>query len=66
MDTLMERVRLANYADLAARLRSGLLRGLMFLHMKEGLDADVVRLKNAQDSYDLQRAPLSPPVARPA
>ncbi len=60
MDTLMERVRLANYADLAARLRSGLLRGLMFLHMKEGLDADVVRLKNAQDSYDLQRAPLSP------
>lgn len=60
MDTLMERVRLANYADLAARLRSGLLQGLMFLHMKEGLDAGVVRLKNAQDSYSVQRAPLSP------
>ena len=36
MDTLMERVRLANFADLEARRRSGLLRGLMFLHMKAG------------------------------
>lgn len=60
MDTLMERVRLAGYADLAARLRSGLLRGLMFLHMKEGLDADVVRLTSSQESYSLQREPLSP------
>jgi len=60
MDTLMERVRLASYADLAARLRSGLLQGLMFLHLKEGLDADVVRMHDAQDSYSLQRAPLSP------
>jgi predicted acylesterase/phospholipase RssA len=60
MDTLMERVRLAGYADLAARVRSGLLRGLMFLHMKEGLDADVLRLENSQQSYSLQRAPLSP------
>ena len=34
MDTLMERVRLANFADLESRRRSGLLRGLMFLHMK--------------------------------
>jgi predicted acylesterase/phospholipase RssA len=31
MDTLMERVRLANFGDLDARRRSGLLRGLMFL-----------------------------------
>lgn len=60
MDTLMERVRLAGYADLAARLRSGLLRGLMFLHMKEGLDADVLRLTSSQESYNLQREPLSP------
>ena len=40
MDTLMERVRLANFGDLDARRRSGVLRGLMFLHMKSGLDAD--------------------------
>ncbi len=60
MDTLMERVRLANYADLAARLRSGLLRGLMFLHMKAGLDADVIRLEFSQETYDLHRTPLSP------
>lgn len=38
----MERVRLANFADLSARRRSGLLRGLMFLHMKAGLDSDVL------------------------
>ncbi len=44
MDTLMERVRLANYGELAARQRSGLLRGLMFLHMKAGLDADPIPL----------------------
>ena len=60
MDTLMERVRLANYADLAARVRTKLVRGLMFLHMKDGLDADVIRLKFSQDSYDLHRTPLSP------
>ncbi|MGA7415808.1 MAG: patatin-like phospholipase family protein [Bryobacteraceae bacterium] len=59
-DTLMERVRLANYADLSARLRSGLLRGLMFLHMKAGLDADTVRLRFSQESYDIERAALSP------
>ena len=60
MDTLMERVRLANYADLAARVRTKLVRGLMFLHMKDGLDADVIRLKFSQDSYDLRRTSLSP------
>jgi predicted acylesterase/phospholipase RssA len=60
MDTLMERVRLANYADLSARLRSGLLRGLMFLHMKAGLDADTIRLRFSQEAYEVQRAALSP------
>src|SRR5262245_8540587 len=60
MDTLMERVRLANFADLDARKRSGLLRGLMFLHMKAGLDADVIRLSFSQESYELQRTQLSP------
>jgi hypothetical protein len=60
LDTLMERVRLANYADLAARQRVGLLRGLMFLHMKAGLDADTVRLPFSGEAYQLNRAPLSP------
>jgi predicted acylesterase/phospholipase RssA len=59
MDTLMERVRLANFGDLDARLRSGLLRGLMFLHLKSGLDADVIRLRFSQDTYQLRRSPLS-------
>lgn len=59
MDTLMERVRLANFADLSARRRSGLLRGLMFLHMKAGLDADTIRLNFSQEPYELSRAPLS-------
>ena len=60
VDTLMERVRLANFADLEARRRSGLLRGLTFLHMKAGLDADVIRLRFSQEAYGLERTPLSP------
>jgi len=60
MDTLMERVRLANYADLAARVRAKLIRGMMFLHMKDGLDADVIRLKFSEEAYDIHRTPLSP------
>jgi len=32
----------------------------MFLHMKSGLDADVIRLSFSQDAYQLDRSPLSP------
>jgi predicted acylesterase/phospholipase RssA len=60
VDTLMERVRLANFADLEARRRSGLLRGLTLLHMKAGLDADVIRLRFSQEAYGLESTPLSP------
>ncbi|MGA2135998.1 MAG: patatin-like phospholipase family protein [Bryobacteraceae bacterium] len=60
MDTLMERIRLANYADLSARVRTGLLRGMMFLHMKDGLDANVKRLRFSKESYDVERTQLSP------
>jgi hypothetical protein len=56
----MERIRLANFADLEARRRSGLLRGLTFVHMKAGLDADVIHLRFSQEAYGLDRAPLSP------
>jgi hypothetical protein len=58
-DTLMERIRLANYADLASRVRTKLIRGMMFLHMKDGLDADPVRLKFSQEPYETRREPLS-------
>lgn len=60
MTTLMERIRLANYGDLAARVRTKLLRGLMFLHMKDGLDADPIQLSFSQESYTMQRTSLSP------
>ena len=60
MDTLMERVRLANYADLSARVRTHLLRGLMFLHMKAGLDADPIRHPLSQTTYELRRERLTP------
>jgi len=60
MDTLMERVRLANFADLEAHRRSGLLRGLMFLHMKAGLDANVIRLPFSSESYELEMSKLAP------
>jgi hypothetical protein len=60
MDTMMERVRLANFADLAARRRSGLLRGLMFLHMKAGLESDVTHLRFSQERYALDHTPLTP------
>lgn len=60
MTTLMERVRLANYRDLAARVRTKLIRGLMFLHMKDGLDAEPIRLKFSQESYTTRRESFSP------
>jgi len=60
MDTLMERIRQANYADLAARKMTGLVRGMMFLHMKAGLDADPIRLDFSDEAYTLKRSTLSP------
>ncbi len=59
MDTLMARIRLANYGDLSARKRTGLVKGLMFLHMKAGLDADPIRLSFSQEAYELKRSPLT-------
>ena len=49
MDTLMERMRLANYARSRGAPARGLLRGLMFLHMKAGLDAETIRLPFSQE-----------------
>ena len=39
---MMSRVRQAQYGELAARQRSGRIRGLMFLHLKLGLDIETV------------------------
>ena len=60
MDVLMERVRQTTFGDLTARRLSGLVRGLMFLHMKSGLDADTIRLPFSQESFEIERSPLSP------
>jgi predicted acylesterase/phospholipase RssA len=60
MDTLMERVRQANYGDLSSRLMTGLVRGMMFLHMKAGLDADSIRLNFSDETYTLKHSTLSP------
>jgi predicted acylesterase/phospholipase RssA len=60
MDILMERVRVAVHADLCARHFSGLIRGLMFLHMKAGLDADTIRLPFSMETYEIERTKLSP------
>jgi predicted acylesterase/phospholipase RssA len=60
MDILMERVRQANYGDLSARRMTGLMRGMMFLHMKAGLDADPIRLDFSDEAYTLKRAMLTP------
>lgn len=60
MGILMERIRLANFEHLSSRKLSGLVRGLMFLHMKAGLDADPRRLRFSQESFVVRRAPLSP------
>jgi len=60
MDTLMERIRQANFGDLSARLRTGLLRGLLFLHMKSGLDADAIPLPFSHEATQVKRSLLSP------
>ena len=60
MDILMERVRVTLHADLSARRLSGLIRGLMFLHMKAGLDADTMRLPFSMETYQVERSKLSP------
>jgi predicted acylesterase/phospholipase RssA len=46
------RVRAAQFDDLSARKRSALLRGLMFVHLKEDLDVDPVDWLDCQDPFD--------------
>ena len=48
----MARVRQAEFQELDARRRSGLLKGLMFLHLQKDLDADPVDWRECQDPQD--------------
>lgn len=49
---LQARVRQAQYQDLKARRRSGLLRGFMFVHLKEDLDVDPINWEGCLDTYE--------------
>jgi len=48
----MSRVRQAQFRELAARTRSGLLKGLIFLHLKKDLDVDPVDWRECQDRFE--------------
>jgi predicted acylesterase/phospholipase RssA len=58
-----ERVRWAQYRELEARRRSGLLQGLMFIHLKKDLDANPVDWIDCPDPYD-STADARPPELR--
>jgi predicted acylesterase/phospholipase RssA len=56
---LQTRVRSAQYRELEARRRSGLLRGLMFVHLKKDLGAEPVDWIDCQELTDpVRRDPL--------
>ena len=59
---LETRVRAAEYEDVAARRRSSLLRGLMFIHLKKGLDVSPVNWIGCEDPTPTaaQTLPLTP------
>lgn len=51
-DILMARVREAQAQELRVRRRAGLLRGLLFMHMKRDIDVDPRDWKGCPDRYD--------------
>jgi predicted acylesterase/phospholipase RssA len=58
---LQSRVRVAQFRELEARRGAGLLRGLVFLHLKKGLEADNVDWIGCQDpTPPPRRTPLTP------
>jgi predicted acylesterase/phospholipase RssA len=48
----MARARQAQFSELDARRRSGLLKGLMFLHMRKDLDAETLDWRECQDPFE--------------
>ncbi|HST52515.1 MAG TPA: tetratricopeptide repeat-containing protein [Pyrinomonadaceae bacterium] len=57
---LQSRIRQAQYQDLCARRRSRLLRGLMFVHLKNDLDVDPVDWVDCLDPSDTDDDDLRP------
>jgi hypothetical protein len=53
---LMDRVREAEYQDLAGRVESGALQGLFYVHLKEGLPVDDVAWQGARDDWSVDRS----------
>jgi predicted acylesterase/phospholipase RssA len=51
------RVREAEYQDISARRRSSLLRGLMFIHLKKGLDVSPVNWIGCEDPAPIAARP---------
>lgn len=49
---LMARVRVAQYNELSARKRAGLLRGFMFVHLKDDLDVDPIDWIGCLDPFN--------------
>ncbi len=50
---LQSRIRSEQYDDLTARCRSGLLRGMMYIHLKKDLDDDPRDWVNCRDPHDV-------------
>jgi predicted acylesterase/phospholipase RssA len=59
---LMSRVRGAQYSELAGQWRSGLLRGLMVVHLKKGLASPPRDWSQCQEPYDPEDDALPPGV----
>ncbi len=53
---LQARVRVSQFQDLEGRRRGGLLKGLMFVHLKKGLETTPVDWIGSQDPSEPQRA----------
>lgn len=49
---LMARVRAAEFQDVRARRRAGLLRELVFVHLKRDLEVDAINWEKCPDPYD--------------
>jgi predicted acylesterase/phospholipase RssA len=62
---LMSRVRGAQYSELASRLRSQTLRGLMFVHLKKGLPARPRDWRGCEEPYVPSDDALAPADERP-
>jgi predicted acylesterase/phospholipase RssA len=63
MSISQERVRWTQHRELEARRRSGLLQGLMFIHLKKDLDTNPVDWIDCPDPYDTT-ADARPPELR--